>query len=257
MPVQWLYVLQSGAIIAPDAGGSGTTATFVSSTTQPSASNPIVGRVAFWTDDETCKLNINTASEGTDYAFPHVNTNTEMSATSKPSGAFGYAISPPATGEYNRYPGHPATTCLSVALGYWLDGTYSILSGRTRTSGTASAPTAYTTTTNDTYYLGLIGGDLPPLSGSYSGLGAYTLLSPRVKMSGTVEDTVGSSLAGTVNESGSMGANAVQSGSDRLYASLDELVFRNPVASDSAGPRSAFPNPNLSGTGASGLRWRR
>ena len=41
-----------------------------------------------------------------------MNTQTDMSATN--GNTFGYAISPPATGEYNRYPGHPASTCLSV-----------------------------------------------------------------------------------------------------------------------------------------------
>ncbi len=62
MPVNWLYVLKDGQIVAPT--GSGKTATVAG----VSASNPITGRIAFWTDDETCKVNVNTASEGTYWA---------------------------------------------------------------------------------------------------------------------------------------------------------------------------------------------
>jgi type II secretory pathway pseudopilin PulG len=48
MPVAWIYELQDGTL------GTPSTAT---------ASNPIVGRIAFWTDDETSKIDINTAGE--------------------------------------------------------------------------------------------------------------------------------------------------------------------------------------------------
>ena len=59
MPVSWIYVLRDGTLIAPDRGGT-TKATF-SGQNIPTAANPIVGRIAYWTDDETCKLNLNTA----------------------------------------------------------------------------------------------------------------------------------------------------------------------------------------------------
>src|SRR5260221_3964873 len=49
MPVAWLYQLQDGTL---GPASSGTKA------------NPIVARIAFWTDDETCKININTAGGG-------------------------------------------------------------------------------------------------------------------------------------------------------------------------------------------------
>jgi hypothetical protein len=63
MPVQWMYILKDGTLITP-ASGSGVQATF--SSTALTNTNPIVGRVAFWTDDDTSKLNINTAG-GTYY----------------------------------------------------------------------------------------------------------------------------------------------------------------------------------------------
>ena len=59
MPVKWIYVLQDGTFVAPGVGSTGTVATVAGA----SPANPIVGRVAYWTDDETCKVNINTASE--------------------------------------------------------------------------------------------------------------------------------------------------------------------------------------------------
>lgn len=114
MPVKWLYVLRDGTI------GPASRAT---------VANPMVGRTAFWTDDETCKLNINTASEGTFWDSPCMSLEQEsgmlgagprenlvISLTS-----LSLAASQPIKGEFQRYPGHPATTCLSPALG-WLWG---------------------------------------------------------------------------------------------------------------------------------------
>ncbi|MEJ0000336.1 MAG: hypothetical protein WDO13_14955, partial [Verrucomicrobiota bacterium] len=48
----------------PDTDTGGTTVTFRNSPISPASGDPIVGRIAFWTDDETGKININTASEG-------------------------------------------------------------------------------------------------------------------------------------------------------------------------------------------------
>lgn len=97
MPVNWLYILQNGQMVAPE--GSGDTATV------PGASdaNRIVGRVAFWTDDETCKINVNTASEGTYWDAPKFDTSQERDL----------ARFQPAKNEFQAYPGHPATTSLS------------------------------------------------------------------------------------------------------------------------------------------------
>ena len=128
MPVQWLYVLADGSVIVPDANSTGSTATFNNADTKETTANPIVGRIAFWTDDETCKVNINTASAGittgsavtkgvsspyTDgtvcvgayWDVPHTFTQTEVE---------GFALKQPARHEYQRFPGHPATVSLAA-----------------------------------------------------------------------------------------------------------------------------------------------
>ncbi|HSI83816.1 MAG TPA: Verru_Chthon cassette protein A, partial [Candidatus Methylacidiphilales bacterium] len=105
MPVQWLYVLQDGSVLAPEPG-TGRKATISAATLQ----NPIVGRIAFWTDDESSKVNINTASEGIYMDTPRVATVPE----------FKLANFQPAQHEFQRYPGHPAMTSLSTVLGAWL-----------------------------------------------------------------------------------------------------------------------------------------
>ncbi|MDD5348718.1 MAG: Verru_Chthon cassette protein A [Chthoniobacteraceae bacterium] len=102
MPVRWLYVLRDGQVVAPtivDDSTAGKTATIAEETRD----NPIVGRVAFWTDDDTCKVNINTASEGTYWDTPRFSTNADRDL----------ANYQPAQHEFQRYPGHPAMTCLS------------------------------------------------------------------------------------------------------------------------------------------------
>lgn len=100
MPVRWLYVLEDGSFVAPT--GSGNNASVPGET----ADNPIVGRVAFWTDDDSCKVNINTASEGTFWDTPRTNTTIE----------FNLADSQPTEGEFQRYPGHPGMLSLSTVF---------------------------------------------------------------------------------------------------------------------------------------------
>ncbi len=101
MPVRWLYVLQNGEIVTPSGSGKVVTVTGASQT------NPIVGRIAFWTDDETCKVNINTASHGTFWDTPRFNY-----ADERDQAGSGLALYQPTAGEYQRYPGHPAMTTL-------------------------------------------------------------------------------------------------------------------------------------------------
>lgn len=107
MPVRWLYVLASGEVVSPT--GSGTTAIVAGA----SSSNPIVGRMAFWTDDETSKININTASEGSYWDTPRVSSNQDQA----------FALRQPAQHEYQRYAGHPAMTSLSTVFGQLAAGT--------------------------------------------------------------------------------------------------------------------------------------
>ena len=105
MPVQWLYITQNGQTVTTDAATSGTSVTFYNAGAV-SGTNPIVGRIAFWTDDETCKLNINTATEGSTWEVPSFCTYPDVA----------YSQFQPVAHEYSRYPGHPATTSLSPVL---------------------------------------------------------------------------------------------------------------------------------------------
>ena len=100
MPVEWLYVLEDGTV-----GYLNENKRFEPAG-KASPTNPIVGRIAFWTDDECCKININTASEPTYWATPSLGDKTD----------WGWAKVQPGTGEYQRFPGHPATTALSPVL---------------------------------------------------------------------------------------------------------------------------------------------
>jgi len=100
MPVKWLYVLQDGTIVAPS--GAGTTAAVAGDT----KANPIIGRIAFWADDDTSKVNINTASEGTYWDVPRADSTAERTL----------ATSQPIRKEFQRYPGHPAMTSLSAVF---------------------------------------------------------------------------------------------------------------------------------------------
>jgi uncharacterized protein (TIGR02600 family) len=101
MPVRWLYVLSNGSLVAPT-GGAGKTA----SVPVPKGAE-ILGRVAFWTDDETSKVNLNTASEGTFWDTPRMNTTFERNTL---------AYHQPARNEWQSYPGHPANTSLSAVF---------------------------------------------------------------------------------------------------------------------------------------------
>lgn len=111
MPVRWIYVLRDGSLT----NSSVTNATF-------NSTNPVVGRIAFWTDDDTCKLNINTASATRDGE-----TNNSLAATSfwdipangrnhPDDSEYRLAMFQPAQGEYQRYPGHPARVNLRTVF---------------------------------------------------------------------------------------------------------------------------------------------
>ncbi|PTY06083.1 hypothetical protein DB346_01570 [Verrucomicrobia bacterium LW23] len=121
MPVRWLYVLRDGSLISPDAD-SGATATF---TSLPAGKRPdnkdkeIVGRIAFWTDDESSKVNVNTASEG---AYLDSKGVLQPLAWDVPRFRLGGDVgfnskSQPVQNEFQRYPGHPATVSLSAVFG--------------------------------------------------------------------------------------------------------------------------------------------
>jgi uncharacterized protein (TIGR02600 family) len=196
MPVTWLYILRDGTMIAPDASST-TTATFANAATQPSSNNPIVGRIAFWADDETCKLNINTASEGSYWATPSFTTFIDMAM----------GLTQPVAREYNRFPGHPASTCLSPVLWSYMGLSHpaqflTALPG-TNAGLVSSVPSgnAFASTAVQTYLTNLFS-NIPPryvLGGSYAG------------------------LSNTLAGSNAIATNALPT--ERLYASVDEMFF--------------------------------
>jgi hypothetical protein len=139
MPARWIYVLRDGTLTTGKA--KNTTIEWDATTPvsqRPSAENPIVGRIAYWTDDETSKVNINTAGgtspkdipadynersyAGSFWDTPRTRAPFEIgsgfsSATGEfPKNGGGLAISQPLNGEFQRYPGHPATTSLGLVL---------------------------------------------------------------------------------------------------------------------------------------------
>ncbi len=101
LPVQWIYQLRDGRLVAPSDWQNGEVRFGAGG---PTADNPVVGRIAFWTDDETAKVNLNTASEGVFWDMPRGNTHFD---------AFNYADKQPVRNEFQRYPGHPAMNRLS------------------------------------------------------------------------------------------------------------------------------------------------
>ncbi|MCX6971139.1 MAG: Verru_Chthon cassette protein A [Verrucomicrobia bacterium] len=113
MPVKWLYVLQDGSYVSPAGTGSVVTVPGGNQT------NPIIGRAAYWTDDDTSKVNINTASEGVYWDKPYA-YNREEAGLAGSSPVLGYALSIPAQDEFQRIAGHPAFTSLSAVLGGWM-----------------------------------------------------------------------------------------------------------------------------------------
>ena len=117
MPVRWMYVLKDGKLRT--AGADGKTVTDATTT------NPIVSRFAFWTDDDTCKVNVNTAAGD---LWDVTKDSTYTGVTSFIPGSFAalplgsnftetkLRLNQPLQHEYQRYPGHPATTYLSAVF---------------------------------------------------------------------------------------------------------------------------------------------
>jgi len=92
MPARWLYISRDGTI-SPDS----------------TVGDPIA-RVAFWTDDESCKINVNTASATDQASFwdiPRATLKYDVRELS---------LKQPAQNEFNRYPGHPATVSLTTVF---------------------------------------------------------------------------------------------------------------------------------------------
>lgn len=189
MPVKWLYVLKDGTLHA----GTNPQVNLVT-VDGATTLNPIVGRIAFWTDDEGGKININTASEGTYWDVPRIYSPEDFGQNQAGGGALampGFSVAQPIQGEFQRYPGHPATTCLSPVFGKFLPVT----------SPYPPNPTAADAAKLDPYYK----------------------LIPRIGVLAALGGGSGGSQGGTVQVDA--GAAPLQGDTERLYASPDELMF--------------------------------
>jgi uncharacterized protein (TIGR02600 family) len=199
MPVQWLYVLKDGTLKPASSPSAGSV-----SVAGASKTNPIVGRIAFWADDETAKVNINTASEGTYWDVPRVYSAEDYG---KYSGSTvttsGFAVCQPTQHEYQRYPGHPATTCLSPIFRKLLPVTYPYPPNPTLGDGTLLNP----------YYNMIPRIGLPNFGGGGGSMGG----------SSQVPD----------------GTAPMVTDTDRLYASVDELMFTPNVTGGSRVPNTS------------------
>ncbi|MES2705756.1 MAG: Verru_Chthon cassette protein A [Verrucomicrobiota bacterium] len=103
MPVRWIYVLRDGTLGVLEDGNRFAP---INGKALPAEANPIVARIAWWADDETNKINVNTASEAAPWDTPRLTTKQDEAL----------ARFQPTHGEYQRYPGHPAGVSLSSVL---------------------------------------------------------------------------------------------------------------------------------------------
>jgi uncharacterized protein (TIGR02600 family) len=194
MPVKWLYVLADGTIVAPRAGE---TPEQVVVEEADYGEKEIVGRIAFWADDDTTKINVNTASEGNFWDTPRAQGISD----------FNFASFQPVQKEYQRYPGHPATTSLSAVFGSLYPVDHSLR--------------ARNTMTNVNYN--------PTVPATYEPYIPYYEMAPKLNM-----NTPGflGSEAGTKSVTQNKGKAALNLKGDRLYASIDELLFKSNLIND-------------------------
>lgn len=227
MPVQWLYMLKDGAVGYLDEQSleftllstlNGPALTNGDSYGTPSESNPIVSRIAFWTDDETSKININTASEPT-YAGQPIYYHERDHR---------WADFPPARAEYQRYPGHPATVALSsVFFPNPLQDRSRSLDTYSPTGPESGANLSRATSVKERIY------SLMPrihTGGSYAGTRTFE---NDDYDSGFGEKTTSSAVA--IREA--LG--------ERLYASVDELMFSQGAQGGRRALNEASVNSNI------------
>ena len=218
MPVAWIYMLKDGTLTVPSSDSSNA-ATFTSNA--PTSNNPIVGRIAFWTDDETCKLNINTASEGVPW-------NPPTFTSPEDTGFNNYA---PGANEFNRFLGHPFSVSLSPVLWsffglqhpaqllwstppYWSNSVF-LQGGTTLAVWTDLPPVPsllHTNVGNSTNYLAALLG----MSNVVNGIHPRTAFATNGSFLGSFR---------TVDTNNRALFTNVPARADRLYASVDEMNF--------------------------------
>jgi uncharacterized protein (TIGR02600 family) len=195
MPLEWIYVLKDGTMGALNDGNVFITP---AGANQPSADNPIVGRIAFWADDESCKINVNTAGEPTFSSTPWFYHQRDSK----------WAHFPGATGEYQRYPGHPATVALSAVFApYYLMDPYYV----NRPENGGLSRTDMVNLKNQLYDL------LPKISSGGSDAGTRPFVTDDFSNSGLRDTQPEGAAANTINLTDAL--------NERLYASVDEMLF--------------------------------
>ncbi|MEI6535296.1 MAG: Verru_Chthon cassette protein A, partial [Verrucomicrobiaceae bacterium] len=225
MPVKWLYMLKDGTLAPAQASGAaGDVQVMVPAgkeTTAQGEANSVVARVAFWADDETAKVNINTAAEGTfsdtPAALGTAVDHPEAASGGPPAAVddamyeWDLAARQGANKEYQRYPGHPATTSLSTIFGSQLMKRSTVNNNRA-----------------------LMAEEIFKLSPRVSGAEYNGAADPSLSL--PVKDN--SSKSGTARAGGGTGDtafNPVTPDADRLYASIDDFIY-NPNFNASATP---------------------
>jgi uncharacterized protein (TIGR02600 family) len=182
MPVKWIYVLKDGTLVPPSGNAS------LVNVPAATSDNPIIGRIAYWTDDETSKININTASEGIFWDIPHGINNEEKGLVTPQT--LGYSLSVPVADEFQRIAGHPAFTSLSAVLGGWLPRPMLGFG----TSGALTYPGGTSFSSN---------------------FQPYYNITPRIAGGGTLGGTIPTTSAAPLTLD-----------SDRLYVNSQEILFR-------------------------------
>ena len=198
MPVKWLYLLPDGTLVPGTPNPSGTGALVAGA-----AGKRILGRIAFWTDDETAKVNINTASEGIYWDVPVCASQDELNL----------ATNPPVENEFQRTPGHPATTCLSSVFTnvQEVGGSTIDLHALPLTASISNVTTALNTLYNFAPRLGSGGSQGGTYPMSLLAADAYTF---------AYAPSVGQLLS--MNMPGPITPKA-----DRLFDNVDEALFQN------------------------------
>jgi uncharacterized protein (TIGR02600 family) len=189
MPVRWIYVTANGSLVGAD----------------DTQRKDAVARIAFWADDETSKVNINTACDGVFYDSPTYFTAQD----------YWLGITQPVAQEYQRFPGHPATTSLAPVFKNLRDIPEDDLMSNYVAFGS-----------------GIVSG---PATRSI----AATALTPRISSAslGLPSSTDGGSDGG--RRMAWLTKKPVLPDSERLYASIDELSMgRITSNSSSSGERS-------------------
>ena len=235
MPVKWIYVLRDGTQTAPSGGNSsGTIADFSNAPAgkKPTADNPIVGRIAFWTDDETCKLNLNTACGGNPWDPPMFTTTMDMQ----------FSRYGPAKNEFTRYPGHPATTSLLPV--FWS------FNGLTQPQVSLFPKMTLNLSSSGTYEMTdwLVVCDYTGRTAEQSFQTQSLLLSPRNMLGGS---NLGQNATAGYGVS-TVPLNLMEA--DRLYASVDEAIFGIPGTAATLRPGNAF-TPAMTAADVNKLRF--